>query len=457
MFTGLRQQFDFGDSLLNCILPHHHDLVKLKSILDWSQIDRIYRECFPSRRGRGSKQTELVLGLLILKHLYRRSHRQLIEELHVNTAFMYFCSISPLEVGKTLSAGKRLIDHSTVIKAIHRLGSERVEAIERQFRDQLIGKGIVTGRRLFVDTTSLEANIRYPTEVGLLTRVVEHAEMVVQKVIRKKELAKTAVIEAAHRIAKVYYSAGKKSQELLASTSRQLLSLAKDTMATARTVYRRCGRTVKERLAPTVEKLTRVGGRIIEQVERKLAGEAVSDKIVSYYEEHARPLPKGKVGKPCEFGTKLRLQMNGDGYITNYRLYQGNPADVGMLEEAVDEHAARFGPEFQQAAADRGFYDSATIETLQQRYPIQLVIPAKKGRGQPLSAAEQRLYDKRSAIEACISEGKRCVGMDKSTYRGWDGDQIWASMSVLALNIRHLLRDLRTKPSVARALGMATG
>jgi len=66
----------------------------------------------------------------------------------------------------------------------------------------------------------------------------------------------------------------------------------------------------------------------VEQVERKLAGEKVADKIVSYYEEHTRALPKGKISKPCEFGVKLRIDMSGNGYITRYELYKGNYADV---------------------------------------------------------------------------------------------------------------------------------
>ncbi len=63
--------------------------------------------------------------------------------------------------------------------------SERVEKIERLFCQQLITKKIIKGKYLFSDTTSLEKNIGYPTEVSLLKRVIEHAEMVVQSVFKK--------------------------------------------------------------------------------------------------------------------------------------------------------------------------------------------------------------------------------------------------------------------------------
>ncbi len=96
-----------------------------------------------------------------------------------------------------------------------------------------------------------------------------------------------------------------------------------------------------------------VGCRILEQTEQRLAGGAVTDKIVSYYEPHVRALPKGKVHKPCEFGVKVRLDMSENQYITAYEVYPGNPAEAGMTEKVVRKHAAEFGEEFKGAAMDR--------------------------------------------------------------------------------------------------------
>jgi len=90
--------------------------------------------------------------------------------------------------------GKRLIDHSTLVKVRKKLGDEKVEKIERLFTEELIAKRVITGKYFFSDTTSLEKNISYPTEVSLLKRVIDHGEMVVQGVVKKKELMKTTVI-----------------------------------------------------------------------------------------------------------------------------------------------------------------------------------------------------------------------------------------------------------------------
>jgi hypothetical protein len=212
--------------------------------------------------------------------LYRKPDRVLIDELHVNNAFMHFCSVSYEEMKRYNREGERLIDHSTLVKVRKKLGDEKVEKIERLFREELIAKKVITGKYVFSDTTSLEKNISYPTEVSLLKRVIEHAEMVVQGVAKKKELVKTAVIKKANRIAKVYYSASEKTKELLEGATKQLLSMAKDTLERAAGRFLRSGERVCERgLRKGYERVERVGKRIVEQVEGKLKGEKVSDRI----------------------------------------------------------------------------------------------------------------------------------------------------------------------------------
>jgi hypothetical protein len=63
---------------------------------------------------------------------------------------------------------------------------------------------------------------------------------------------------------------------------------------------------------------------------------------------------------------------------------------------------------------------------------------------------KEKFYNKRSAIEAKISEGKRMCGLSKSLYKGYGGDRIWSTFSVMALNIRKLVRDLNKRPRLIK-------
>ena len=209
MFTGLTGQLDFGNYLIAEIVPENHELVNLKKILDWEKMNKIYSECYKSKKGNATKRTDLVLGLLILKHLYQKSYRTIIQELHVNTAFMYFCSVSYETIKELNKKGKKLIDHSTLVKIKGVLGKDRISKIEKIFLQQLIDAGCIDGKYLFSDTTSLENNIIYPTEIGLLKKVIEEAEAVVQQVKYKKDMVKSEIIKKANQIALVSIPKGK--------------------------------------------------------------------------------------------------------------------------------------------------------------------------------------------------------------------------------------------------------
>jgi IS5 family transposase len=446
MFTGLTEQLDFGNHLIAEIVPEDNELVKLKKILDWEKMNKIYRECYKSRKGNATKRTNLVIGIFILRHLYRKPYRVLIEELHVNTAYMHFCSVSYEEIVRLKKQGKKLIDHSALIKIKSRLGHKRFERIAGIFLEQLKKNGFIDGKYLFSDTTSLEKNIIYPTDISLLKRVIEEAEAVIQKVQYKKEMIKSEVIKKANRAAKIFYSSSKKTKELIKAICEQLISISSDTLKKAAEVVKQKSVQTKGYIIERYKKLEDVGFRIVDQTIRHLDGEKIEDRVVSYFEDHARSLPKGKAGKPVEFGGKLRVDMSGNGYITNWELYIGNPADVTMLKDSVKKHHAVFKDKFKGAGFDRSFYDEKKIKEIEDEYNITLAIPHKKDRTKEMGKWRDKLYNRRSAIEAKISEGKRMCGLNKSLYKGFEGDKIWTSLGILSLNIRKLLRDIAGKP-----------
>ena len=454
MFTGLKKQLELTDTLIDDILPQDNELVKLKKVLNWKDVNKIYSQCFPSKRGRGSKKTDIALGLLILKHLYRKSDRDLVRDLHLNTSYMHFCSISYDEVAAANKKGLRVIESSTLSKIRAMLGANNLEKINALVTSDLICKKIIDGKILFTDTTSLEKNIAYPTEVGLLSRVIKEAAAVSQNVKYKKDIAIKGAVSAAKKISKVYYSSSKKTAKLLKTCSQKLLSLAKDEIENAAAAINEMGSAVLEVTKKRFKKLQATGATIISQIEAKLKGSPLPKRILSYHEQDAVSLPKGKPGHtPCAFGAKLSLSVTSNGYITDYMLYNRNIADIDTLGKVAEIHAAAFGKKFKALSADRSYYDKNLIGELEQKYGITLAIAHKKRKDLPMSAKKKLLYKKRAAIEAKISEGKRMTGMGKSYYMGFTGDRMWTSLSVLALNLRQLLKDINKKPELIYRFG----
>ena len=233
MFTGLKNQLELQGSLITNILPQDNELVKLKKILNWKDINTIYKSCFKSNTGNKSKTTDIALGLILLKHLYKKSDRALINDLHLNNSYMYFCSLSYDAVAEANRLGVKLIDHSTIVKIRKRLGSDKISAILSLFTSELIKNKIIDGKYLFTDTTSLEKNIIYPTDVSLLTRVIREADYVIQNVMRKKNVIISGAVKKAKALSKIYYSSSKKTKDLLNKTSKSLTRIAKAQLAVA--------------------------------------------------------------------------------------------------------------------------------------------------------------------------------------------------------------------------------
>lgn len=452
MFTGLKVQLEITDTLIDDILPQDNELIKLKKVINWDKINKIYSQCFPSKRGRSTRKTDMALGLLILKHLYRKSDRDLVRDLHLNTSYMHFCGLSYMEVAEANRKGRKVIDDSTLTRIRKKLGPDRVEQIVKEFTSDLISRKIIDGKILFTDTTSLEKNIAYPTEVSLLSRVIKETAVVTQNIRYKKDMVVTETIKRAKKISKVYYSASRKTKKLLKDTTSALLDIAKNQMEEVSCVIESIADSVSAVTIERLKRLNTVGKKIVAQVESKLAERPVARRILSYHEENAVSLPKSRPGKPCAFGAKLSLSVTGNGYITDHRLYDRNIADIDTLEDTVINHSKKFGNKFKTASADRAYYDRDLIEELEKAHKIKIAIPHKK-RKEPLPQDKEDLYQKRAAIEAKISEGKRMTGMGKSYYSGFSGDRIWAGLSVLALNLRQLLKDMNRNPEIIYQLG----
>src|SRR5680860_480409 len=233
MFTGLKNQLELSDSLITNILPKDNELVKLKKILNWEGINNIYKSCFNSTTGNKEKTTDIALGLILLKHLYKKSDRNLINELHLNNSYMYFCSLSYDVVAEANRLGLKLIDHSTIVKIRKRLGAGKISEILSLFTSELIKNRIIDGKYLFTDTTSLEKNIIYPTDVSLLSRVIREADYTIQNVKIKKNVIISSAARKAKTLSKIYYSSSKKTKDLLNKTATSLARIAKAQLAVA--------------------------------------------------------------------------------------------------------------------------------------------------------------------------------------------------------------------------------
>lgn len=102
----------------------------------------------------------------------------------------------------------------------------------------------------------------------------------------------------------------------------------------------RLARAVKD-----LEELLAATRQFAAQTRRRLAEQTPegSKRRVSLHDPDARPMVKGRLGKPVEFGAKAQLVEGDDGIIVDHTLKAGNPADAPQLAPAIDRVTKRAG------------------------------------------------------------------------------------------------------------------
>jgi len=185
-----------------------------------------------------------------------------------------------------------------------------------------------------------------------------------------------------------------------------------------------------------------VTGKIAAQTRQRLAGitPAGSTRRVSLHEPDARPIAKGQLGKPVQFGYKAQVMDNEDGVVLDHTLEQGNPADAPQLAPAVKRVIKRTGRKPRVVAADRGYGEAGVDEALHEMGVRNVVIPRKGKPGKARQAAEHRpAFRKtvkwRTGSEGRISSLKRGYGWDRTRLDGTEGARIWTGQAVLAHNL----------------------
>jgi IS5 family transposase len=109
-------------------------------------------------RGRPGTPADVVLRLLLLKHIHNWSYHVLEREVRANLVYRQFTRVGAQKVPDAKTLGKLALA----------LGPEIVEQVHARVVAIACEKRIVRGRRLRVDTTVVETDIHYPTDSSLL-------------------------------------------------------------------------------------------------------------------------------------------------------------------------------------------------------------------------------------------------------------------------------------------------
>ena len=139
------------------------ELAELDVVLDDPRFFGPFRPLFSPVLGRPSIPMETYLRMMVLKARSGLGYARLCAEIGDSLSWRRFCRIG-LE--------QSVPDESTIRKITSRCGPTLIEQLNVELLGKASEAGLVNLDRVRVDTTVVEADIRFPTDSGLLTAAI---------------------------------------------------------------------------------------------------------------------------------------------------------------------------------------------------------------------------------------------------------------------------------------------
>ena len=229
MIEMRRAQRSFGDGLIAAEVGDlredwmaHADAVLADEALVAAVYEALGKRHPKSKsRGRQGTPAEVVLRLLILKHIRNWSYGVLEREVRANLVYRDFTRVG---AGKTPDA-------KTMGRWGVALGADVIKQIHTRMVIMAQSRGLTEGRRMRIDTTVVETNIHYPTDssllgdgVRVLTRTMKKITKIVGEVGTKLRDRSRSVKLRVLDIARAARSKAQQGQEKLKRAYGQLLN-----------------------------------------------------------------------------------------------------------------------------------------------------------------------------------------------------------------------------------------
>ena len=377
-------------------------------------------------RGRLGTPADVVLRMLVLKHLYDWSFDECEREVRGSLVHRAFCRIDGERVpdAKTLIRLARLLDDAVLKDVLTRL-----VAVGRERR-------VIRGRRLRVDTTVVETNIHYPTDATLLADGVRVLTRTLRRVGEHVRERTRSVARRVFEIAQRSRTAGSRASATVREQSKaKMKTLYQGLLRITRAVVRHADATARRvrdrRVAAELVAMSDLVRQVVAQTRsRVLRGNThYPDKVVSLFEPHTDIIRKGKLARPTEFGRLVKIQEAEAQFITDYTVVDPGQSERALWEPALDRHIALFERAPELAVADGGFASRRNERAARDRGVRHVVLPRQ--------AREQRSRIARAALrwrtgsEGRISALKRRHGLRRCRYRGESGMSRWVGLGVI--------------------------
>ncbi len=476
MIEARRAQLSFGEGLIaEEVADLWEDWMRpADQVLDDDQLLSTVYEALAKRRpksrtcGRLGTPAEVVLRLLLLKHIRSWSYEVVEREVRANLVYRSFTRVG----------GGKVPDDTVMNKWALALGPEVIENIHKRVVAIAQEKKVVEGRKLRIDTTVVETNIHYPTDssllgdgVRVLTRAMKRIAAIAGDAGAKLRDRSRSVKYRILEIGRAARSKGGTGKEKLQQGYRKLLAAVSRVVGQAKCFSREIEMGVKA--SPDVFQQAALQGfrkeldtmtprvrQVMQQARARIFGgdTHVEGKLVSIFEPGTEVIRKGKASKPTEFGKMVKIQEAENQIITSYEVYAKRPYDSALLIPAIESHEEQLGCIPRLVAADAAFYSSSNEKTAHEKGVKRVCVPNRSTKSAERKREQKKRWFRagqkwRTGCEGRIRVVKRRHGLNRCRDKGGRGMQRWVGLGVIGDNLINIGRILisRAKASAPAA------
>lgn len=390
--------------------------------------------------GRPTIAMATYVRLMVLKSRTGWGYATLVREVSDSLHLRRFCLIALTEPVPT---------ESTVRKLTRRLGPEVVAELIRGVITLATRERRFAPRAMRTDSTVVEADVRYPTDAGLaatgvrllaagarrlgaavdgvVPHVRDRSRAVGRRLRAMTRTLRRRTGEARDEVLRLTAEAGVLLERSVREARRALAAVPETTSTAAR-------RTI-ERLEILIDQAEKV----IDQIAKRVRAEPIGDRLVSFADPDARPVRKGKIATPTQFGYVSQLaELTGStrrgarGLILPPVTRPGSVHENQLLPATVAE-LRRLGLRPAEAVFDAGFGILATRDALVDLGTEVFIVGSRTNAGS--RRTRRRLARFRVGCEGRIAHLKRGYHAGRARLRGAEGAAIWENWAVLAYNV----------------------
>ncbi|OBQ32794.1 MAG: transposase, partial [Aphanizomenon flos-aquae WA102] len=158
-------------------LDEENRWIEMSKMILWEEYEEEYAKNFTEKKGAPAKSFRMALGALIIKEISGKSDRETVEQIKENPYLQYF-------IGMESYSSKEAFSASMMVHFRKKIGMELINKINKEIEKKATGVASEKKEnegKLLLDATCTPADIKYPTDIGILNDAREKTEKIIDK------------------------------------------------------------------------------------------------------------------------------------------------------------------------------------------------------------------------------------------------------------------------------------